>query len=76
MTSKAKADADPSREAQIDAALKALFEALESRPPPPVFRALVDQLERQSPSHDPVHPSMPRPATALPPRRGFRRGLA
>ena len=72
MTSKAKAELDPSREAHIDAALKALFEALENRPQPPVFKALVDQLERQSP-----RPAVaPPPATALPPRRSFRRGLA
>ena len=67
MASKAQAVSDPSREAQIDAALKALFEALENRATPPVFHALVDQLEGESVLDSRIPPTTISPAD----RRGL-----
>ncbi len=43
-----RTDPEPSREAEIDAALKALFDALAGQPAPIGVNALIDQLERQA----------------------------
>ena len=43
-----RTDPDPARQAEIDAALQAFFDALAGRPTPLSFQALIDQLERQS----------------------------
>ncbi len=62
---------DTAREAQIDAALKALFDALAGQPTPTTFHTLIDQLERQA-AHRGVDAADQSPPTSLL-RRPLRR---